>query len=189
MACFLIGKDSISLTIPCFAEINKITFYEIFVKIGPVSWKVNHRYSDFVTLHEKLVMDHCVSKDILPPKKIIGKRDPKFVEQRRIGLENYLTAVVSFLKEAMPRTLALFLDLHKYDILFLLQEMSFCFLNEGDFILSKSKRFKFNPLQVSISLIINNIVIGITMGPFLYFKSIFFKTPIKNDLGFNSDWM
>lgn len=155
MACFLLNKDSITITIPKFEDINKITIYEITVTIGSVHWKVKHRYSDFVTLHEKLVMDHCVSKDLLPPKKIIGKRDPSFVEKRRIGLENYITAVVSFLKEAMPRTLALFLDFHKYDILFLLQEMSFCFFNEGDFILSKSKRFKFNPLQVSCIFIIH----------------------------------
>uniref|UniRef100_A0A1B6MTC8 PX domain-containing protein n=1 Tax=Graphocephala atropunctata TaxID=36148 RepID=A0A1B6MTC8_9HEMI len=148
MACFLLNKSNITITIPKVEEIDKVSFYEIFVKVGTVSWKVKHRYSDFVNLNDKLVIDHCVNKDILPPKKIIGKRDPVFVEKRRVGLENYLMSVITFLRETMPRTLAEFLDFHKYDILFLLQDMSSSFLRDGDSILLQSKRYQFNPLQV-----------------------------------------
>lgn len=150
MACFLLNKSNISLTIPKVEDFEKVTFYVILVKVGSVSWTVEHRYSDFVSLHEKLVTDHCVTKDILPPKKMIGKRHPAFVEKRRCGLENYIKTVVSFLQETMPRSLALFLDFHKYDILFILQEMSSSFLKEGDLILSNSKHYQFNPLQVSL---------------------------------------
>uniref|UniRef100_A0A1B6MMQ2 PX domain-containing protein n=1 Tax=Graphocephala atropunctata TaxID=36148 RepID=A0A1B6MMQ2_9HEMI len=148
MACFLLNKSNITITIPKVEEIDKVSFYEIFVKVGTVSWKVKHRYSDFVNLNDKLVIDHCVNKDILPPKKIIGKRDPVFVEKRRVGLENYLMSVITFLRETMPRTLAEFLDFHKYDILFLLQDMSSSFLRDGDSILLQSKRYQFNPLQL-----------------------------------------
>lgn len=149
MACFLHDKDNVIITVPEIEDINTITYYKIFVKVGSVSWRVKHRYSEFVTLHEKLVVDHCVSKDILPPKKLIGKRDPTFVEKRRIGLEIYIVTVVGFLKETMPRILAMFLDFHKYDIQFILQEMSSYFFNEGDILLSQSKCYKFNPLEVS----------------------------------------
>jgi hypothetical protein len=152
MACFLFNKDNVFLHIPEVLDVEKITYYVIVVKVGNFSWKVKHRYSEFVTLHDKLVLDHCVTKDILPAKKLIGKRDPAFIEKRRHGLEIYLVTVVNFLKETMPRVLALFLDFHKYDILFLLQEMSSIFLKDGDSILSTGKRYKFNPLQVKFHL-------------------------------------
>lgn len=155
MAFFLLNKTNISLKIPKVEDFDRVTFYVILVKVGSVSWTVEHRFSDFVSLHETLVTDHCVNKDILPPKKLIGKRDPAFVEKRRCGLESYIRSVVSFLLETMPRCLALFLDFHKYDILFLLQEMSSSFLKEGDVILSNSKRYKFNPLQVSFTRLPN----------------------------------
>ncbi|XP_054262499.1 nischarin [Macrosteles quadrilineatus] len=148
MACFLFNKDRVYIHIPDVCDVDKVTFYNIVVKVGDFSWKVKHRYNDFVTLHDKLVVDHCVSKDILPSKKLIGKRDPVFIQKRRLGLETYLSNVVNFLKETMPRELAMFLDFHKYDILFLLQEMSSTFLRDGDAILSKEKSFKFNPLQL-----------------------------------------
>lgn len=149
MASFLQNKDNTEITIPQANEVGKITYYTIFIRVGNITWTVDHRYSDFALLHDNLVIDHCVTKDILPPKKLIGKRDPTFVEKRRQGLEVYLASVVNFLKETMPKLLTEFLDFQKYDILFLLQEMSSLFMKEGDLILSSSKNFKFDPLQVS----------------------------------------
>lgn len=152
MANFLQNKDNIDITIPKANEVGKITYYNTLIRVGNISWTVDHRYSDFALLHDNLVVDHCVTKDILPPKKLIGKRDPEFVERRRQGLEIYLSSVVNFLKETMPKLLTEFLDFQKYDILFLLQEMSSSFLKEADFILSSSKSYRFNPLQVSRAL-------------------------------------
>lgn len=148
MACFLFNKQKTTILIPKVEEIDKVTIYVISVKIASVEWTVKHRYNDFVKLHETLVVDHCVTKDMLPPKKIIGNRDPVFVEARRTGLEEYLTSVVSFLQQTMPRVLAVFLDFHKYDILFLLQEMSMLYLSEAEKMLSESRSYTFSPLQV-----------------------------------------
>lgn len=105
------------------------------------------RYNDFAELHEKLVSEHCVEKDILPPKKLIGNKCEAFVEKRRQSLEIYLNAVYNYLKKAMPRELAVFLDLHVYDIYFLLQSMALEFFTNGNTLLQSSS-YKFNPVQV-----------------------------------------
>lgn len=107
------------------------------------------RYNDFAELHEKLVSEHCVEKDILPPKKLIGNKCEAFVEKRRLSLEIYLNAVYNYLKKAMPRELAVFLDLHVYDIYFLLQSMALEFFARGDALLQTSTSYKFNPVQVT----------------------------------------
>lgn len=90
-----------------------------------------------------------MEKDILPPKKLIGNKCEAFVEKRRLSLEVYLNAVYNYLKKAMPRELAVFLDLHVYDISFLLQSMALEFFTEGCTLLQNSKSYKFNPIQVS----------------------------------------
>lgn len=92
--------------------------------------------------------EHCVEKDILPPKKLIGNKCEAFVEKRRLSLEIYLNAVYNYLKKAMPRELAVFLDLHVYDIYFLLQSMALEFFTRGDALLQTSTSYKFNPIQV-----------------------------------------
>lgn len=148
MACFLLNKNDFKITIPQVEEMDGVTIYIITVRVGQYVWTVRHRYRNFDKLHEKLVTDHCVTKDILPPKKIIGNRDPAFVEKRKTALEVYLSDVVHFLQHTMPRILIIFLDFHKYDILFLLQEMSVLFLNQGELILAKSRNYTFNPLQL-----------------------------------------
>lgn len=120
------------------------------------------RYNDFAELHDKLVSEHCVEKDILPPKKLIGNKCEAFVEKRRQSLEIYLNAVYNYLKKAMPRELAVFLDLHVYDIYFLLQSMALEFFTNGNTLLQNSS-YKFNPVQV-INLIYSLISVN------LYYK-------------------
>lgn len=115
---------------------------------------LHSRYNEFAELHEKLVSEHCVEKDILPPKKLIGNKCEAFVEKRRQSLEIYLNAVYNYLKKAMPRELAIFLDLHVYDIYFLLQSMALEFFAKGDTLLQNSMSYKFNPIQV-IKIIFN----------------------------------
>ncbi|KAJ9599010.1 hypothetical protein L9F63_010467 [Diploptera punctata] len=92
--------------------------------------------------------DHGVAKDILPPKKVIGNKEPTFIEKRRAALELYLSSVVNFLQRAMPRELALFLDFHRYDILFLLQNLAMQFFEEGDSLLQNSTSYTFTPFQL-----------------------------------------
>ncbi|XP_047121120.1 nischarin [Schistocerca piceifrons] len=148
MACFLLNACKTTVKIPYVEQTENYTVYHINIKVGDIEWKVQHRYNDFVELHEKLVTDNGVAKDILPPKKVIGNRDPAFIEKRRDGLEKYLTTVIHFLQKAMPRELALFLDFHLYDILFLLQNMALQFFIEGDTLLQNSRHYTFSPLQL-----------------------------------------
>lgn len=148
MACFVSNRHDTAITIPNVEKHENVSVYIIMVRVGSISWTIPHRYNDFVELHEKLVSDHGVAKDVLPPKKVIGNRDPAFIEKRRGALEVYLTSVVSFLQRTMPRELALFLDFHLYDIVFLLQNLAVHFFVDGDSLLQISKSYTFTTFQV-----------------------------------------
>ncbi|XP_015600588.1 nischarin [Cephus cinctus] len=148
MACLLLNQDDVQVKIPSVETVDNVTYYNIEVRIAAVKWTVKHRYNEFAELHEILVSEHCVEKDILPPKKLIGNKSEIFVEKRRIGLESYLNAVYQYLKKAMPREFALFLDFHMYDIFFLLQNMAQQFFAEGDSLLQTSQSYTFNPVQL-----------------------------------------
>lgn len=127
---------------------DSVTYYKIVVKVGPVQWDVYHRYSDFVELHDRLVTDHGVSKELLPPKKVIGNKTTKFVEKRREALNEYLKNVFNYLKLTMPSEFAHFLDFHLYDILYLLQDLAKKLFLEGDNLLQNEKSHKFAPLEL-----------------------------------------
>ncbi|XP_050458920.1 nischarin-like [Cataglyphis hispanica] len=147
MACLLSNQENVCLKIPSADTTDGVTYYCIEIGIASIKWTVRHRYNDFAELHEKLVSEHCVEKDILPPKKLIGNKCEAFVEKRRQSLEIYLNAVYNYLKKAMPRELAVFLDLHVYDIFFLLQSMALEFFMNGNTLLQSSS-YKFNPIQL-----------------------------------------
>lgn len=148
MACFFQNGDDTKITIPRIEEAEKCTLYEIQVEIGDIHWTVLHRYNDFVQLHEVLVTEHGVAKDLLPPKKVIGNKERSFIEKRRAGLENYLMMVVRYLQKTMPKELVVFLSFPDYDILFLLQNMAVQFFLQGETLLMRSRSHTFNPLQV-----------------------------------------
>lgn len=150
MACFLQHGDDTKITIPRIEETEKCTLYEIQVEIGDIKWTVSHRYNDFVQLHDVLVSEHGVAKDLLPPKKVIGNKERSFIEKRRTGLENYLTMVVRYLQKTMPKELAAFLNFPDYDILFLLQNMAVQFFLQGESLLMRSRSHSFTPLQVRL---------------------------------------
>nr|XP_003703254.1 PREDICTED: nischarin [Megachile rotundata] len=148
MACLLLNQKNVHIKIPSADTVDGVTYYCIEVRVASIKWTVKHRYNDFAELHEKLVSDNYVKKDILPPKKLLGNKCEAFVEKRRQSLELYLNEVYSYLKKAMPRELAVFLDMHIYDIFFLLQSLALEFFAEGDSLLQKSKSYKFNPVQL-----------------------------------------
>lgn len=149
MACLLENDNNFSVSIPSHETKNNVTYYTINITVGSVSWTVSHRYKDFVELHEVLISDHCIAKEMLPQKKLIGNRDPEFVEKRKTNLEIYLRTVVSYLQKAMPMVLVKFLDFDKYDITYILQSMAQKFYVDGDSHLRKSSEYTFNPLFVS----------------------------------------
>ncbi|OAD56010.1 Nischarin [Eufriesea mexicana] len=148
MACLLLNQENVHIKIPSAVTVVGITYYCIEVRIASIKWTVKHRYNEFSELHDKLVSENYVKKDILPPKKLIGNKCEAFVEKRRLSLEVYLNEVYSYLKKAMPRELAVFLDMHTYDIFFLLQSMALKFFIEGENLLQKSKTYKFNVIQL-----------------------------------------
>lgn len=148
MASLLNNQEDIQLTIPSYESQDGITYYILEVQISNTKWTVKHRYSEFVTLHETLVLEHCVEKDILPPKKFIGNKAESFVEKRRLGLETYLISVYKYLKSVMPRVLAVFLELHIYEISFLLQTLACKFYSNGEAFSQKSDSTTFDPVQV-----------------------------------------
>lgn len=149
MSSFVNHRNDSSLCVDEACTKDSVTYYKIEVKVGAVNWIVWHRYSDFVDLHDRLVADHGVAKDLLPPKKVIRNKTPKFVEQRREALDQYLKSVFNYLKQTMPYEFAHFLDFHLYDIFFLLQDLAKKLFLEGDKMLQNEKSHRFTPMEVS----------------------------------------
>ncbi|KAJ8918782.1 hypothetical protein NQ315_015102 [Exocentrus adspersus] len=148
MACFWFYQNEIKLEIPSSEDIGNVTFYKIQVHVSGIEWVVLHRYSEFYDLHYHLVLDHGVSKDILPSKKVIRNKCPEFIERRRKALEEYIQKIFVFLKQTMPKILVDFLCFNVYDSFFLLQDLSSrCFL-EADIVLSTNKSYYFSTLEV-----------------------------------------
>lgn len=58
---------------------------------GPYSWKCFHRYSDFADLHEKLVNERGLKKDLLPKKKV--KRMHLIMAEQCIALHQKTNSV------------------------------------------------------------------------------------------------
>ncbi|XP_019865926.1 nischarin isoform X3 [Aethina tumida] len=148
MASFWNNYNETVIDITGVEEISNITYYIIRVTVGDIKWTVSHRYNDFFEMHNKLVIDHGVSKDILPSKKVIRNKCPVFIETRRKGLENYLKNVLHYLKRTMPKIFVKFLDFHLYDVFFLLQDMADKLFNEADSILDSTKSYTLTPIEL-----------------------------------------
>ncbi|XP_065166015.1 nischarin [Atheta coriaria] len=148
MACYWLHQHESKVTIPRVEETNSIIFYKIQVNIADVQWDVAHRYSEFYELHNILVLDHGVSKDALPAKKVFGNKSPEFIESRRVALEEYLQNMLKYLTRTMPQVFIQFLHLHLYDVFFLLQHMAAAYYIKGDAILSSNRMQMFNPLEL-----------------------------------------
>ena len=118
-------SSTASLSIPEAVSEDGVTYYVVRVDVDAVHWTVRHRFRDFAQLHEVLVDSAVgIAKDSLPEKRRIGNRDPAFVMQRRRDLESYIQSVFQFLQRAIPPIMATFLHLDRYDVNFLLQELS-----------------------------------------------------------------
>lgn len=149
MSCYTqYYKDDASVTVYDSEDVDNVTFYKIRVNINKVTWTLTHRYKDFDELHSRLVVDHGVTKDLLPPKKAIRNRCPKFIEQRREGLDTYLKSVFNYLQLTMPREFATFLEFPQYDTLFIFQHLALKFFIEGDKILASGEFFELFAIEV-----------------------------------------
>ncbi|TMW54146.1 hypothetical protein DOY81_000822 [Sarcophaga bullata] len=149
MSCYFRQNSDCEITIPKYTESGTgIIYYDIKVRVAKVEWLVERRYKDFDQLNEKLVEEISISKKLLPPKKIVGNKNPAFLEQRREQLEKYLKELLVLFRIQLPRVLAEFLDFNKYDIIYLLQDLAKLCNENGDALLSANKEFNFSALEV-----------------------------------------
>ncbi|XP_017866114.1 PREDICTED: nischarin [Drosophila arizonae] len=150
MSCYYRQYEDTTVTIPKYSVESSagITYYDIKVRVGNVDWFVERRYRDFAQLHDKLVEDISISKKLLPPKKLVGNKQPAFLEQRREQLETYLQELLIYFRNELPRLLAEFLDFNKYDIIYLLQDLAKLFHESGDALLSAKKEYSFSALEI-----------------------------------------
>lgn len=81
----------------------------------------------------------------------IGNMNDKFLETRRENLETYLQGLLKRFSNELPRTLAIFLDFNKYDIIYLLQDLAKLFNESGEALLSSKKEYNLSALEVSPS--------------------------------------
>uniref|UniRef100_A0A670YK11 Nischarin n=1 Tax=Pseudonaja textilis TaxID=8673 RepID=A0A670YK11_PSETE len=124
------------------------TVYIIQVIVGTHEWIVKHRYSDFHDLHEKLVLEKKIDKNILPPKKIIGKNSKSLVEKRQKELEIYLQTLLTIFPLAAPKVLSQFLHFHLYEIIGITAALAEELFHKGEQLLMAGEVFNIKPLQL-----------------------------------------
>lgn len=77
--------------------------YQIYVRIRDTEWNIYRRYAQFYALYRELKKhDAIVTTFEFPPKKTIGNKDAKFVEERRQKLQQWLRRVVGRLAQCSP---------------------------------------------------------------------------------------
>ncbi|XP_036593989.1 sorting nexin-29 [Trichosurus vulpecula] len=82
---------------------NAFHVYQVYIRIKDDEWNVYRRYAEFRSLHHKLQNRYPqVRAYSFPPKKAIGNKDAKFVEERRKQLQNYLRNVMNKIIQAVP---------------------------------------------------------------------------------------
>jgi sorting nexin-29 len=65
--------------------------FQVYLKIGSEEWNIYRRYSEFYALHKDLQhRDRNVATFDFPPKKTVGYKAEKVVEDRRKRLQAYL---------------------------------------------------------------------------------------------------
>lgn len=117
-------RNPLVVTIPEAVTEDGITVYQISVQVGEVNWDVPHRYREFQQMHEQLVEEGVAGRDLLPPKKLIGSKEPAFIMKRRRELELYLQEICHFLERNLPSSLAKFLGLDQYDLHHVVQQLA-----------------------------------------------------------------
>ncbi|KAM4715582.1 sorting nexin-29 [Anableps anableps] len=82
---------------------NAYHVYQVYIRILDNEWNVYRRYTEFRELHNQLRSQFPqVDTFNFPPKKAIGNKDAKFVEERRKQLQGYLRTVMNKLVQALP---------------------------------------------------------------------------------------
>ncbi|XP_047465097.1 sorting nexin-29 [Mugil cephalus] len=82
---------------------NAYHVYQVYIRILDNEWNVYRRYTEFRELHNHLRSQFPqVDAFSFPPKKALGNKDAKFVEERRKQLQGYLRTVMNKLIQALP---------------------------------------------------------------------------------------
>lgn len=78
---------------------NSYHVYQIYIRIKDEEWNVYRRYSQFHALHKSLRKKYPIINTFeFPPKKTLGNKDSKVVQERRKRLEHYLRSLVNMLQ-------------------------------------------------------------------------------------------
>ncbi|XP_069823240.1 nischarin isoform X2 [Dendropsophus ebraccatus] len=128
--------------------VENYTVYIIEVHTGRYNWTVKHRYSDFYDLHEKLTAENKIERNLLPPKKIIGKNSKSLVEKRQKDLEVYLQTVLAKFPVNVPNALSHFLHFHLYEIHGIAAVLAEELFHNGEQLLVAGEVFHMRPLQL-----------------------------------------
>uniref|UniRef100_A0A8C5QET5 PX domain-containing protein n=1 Tax=Leptobrachium leishanense TaxID=445787 RepID=A0A8C5QET5_9ANUR len=142
------GEGSRGVRVVGSELVENYTVYIIEAYVGNFLWKVKHRYSDFYDLHEKLSSENKIDKNLLPPKKIIGKNSKSLVERRQKDLEVYLQTLLTQFPTTVPRPLSLFLHFDLYEINGIAAVLAEELFNQGEQLLSAGEVFIIKPLQL-----------------------------------------
>ncbi|XP_061611910.1 sorting nexin-29 isoform X2 [Phyllopteryx taeniolatus] len=82
---------------------NAYHVYQVYIRILDNEWNVYRRYTEFRELHNRLRSQFPqVDTFNFPPKKAIGNKDAKFVEERRKQLQCYLRMVMNKVIQTLP---------------------------------------------------------------------------------------
>ncbi|XP_047388860.1 sorting nexin-29 isoform X2 [Sciurus carolinensis] len=82
---------------------NAFHVYQVYIRIKDDEWNVYRRYTEFRGLHHQLQGRFPqVRAYSFPPKKAIGNKDAKFVEERRKQLQSYLRSVMNKVIQMVP---------------------------------------------------------------------------------------
>ncbi|RVE59345.1 hypothetical protein OJAV_G00187690 [Oryzias javanicus] len=82
---------------------NAYHVYQVYIRILDNEWNVYRRYTEFRELHNQLRAQFPqVDTFNFPPKKALGNKDAKFVEERRKQLQGYLRMVMNKLIQTLP---------------------------------------------------------------------------------------
>uniref|UniRef100_A0A8D1DK76 Sorting nexin 29 n=1 Tax=Sus scrofa TaxID=9823 RepID=A0A8D1DK76_PIG len=82
---------------------NAFHVYQVYIRIKDDEWNIYRRYTEFRSLHHKLQNKYPqVRAYNFPPKKAIGNKDAKFVEERRKQLQTYLRNVMNKVIQVVP---------------------------------------------------------------------------------------
>uniref|UniRef100_A0A674P6B9 Sorting nexin 29 n=1 Tax=Takifugu rubripes TaxID=31033 RepID=A0A674P6B9_TAKRU len=86
---------------------NAYHVYQVYIRIQDNEWNVYRRYTEFRELHNHLRTQFPqVHAFNFPPKKALGNKDAKFVEERRKQLQGYLRMVMNKLIQTLPELTA-----------------------------------------------------------------------------------